>query len=54
MNNSSLLLGTERIVLNSSTFYELLDQARDSVDKQISVHLMVNHDEQICVYKEIA
>lgn len=46
--------GTGKTVLNSSTFYELLDQAEDSVDKQISVHLMVNHDEQICVYKEIA
>lgn len=45
--------GTGKTVLNSSTFYELYCQAEEN-HKDIKVYLLVNHDEQITVYKQIA
>ena len=45
--------GTGKTVLNSSTFYELYCQAEEG-DMQIKCHLLVNHDEQITVYEQIA
>ena len=45
--------GTGKTVLNSSTFYELYCQAEEA-DKHIKCHLLVNHDEQITVYQQIA
>jgi len=45
--------GTGKTVLNSSTFYELYCQAEED-NKTIDCHLLVNHDEQIIVYEQIA
>ena len=45
--------GTGKTVLNSSTFYELYCQAEEH-DKIIKCYLLVNHDEQITVYEQIA
>lgn len=45
--------GTGKTVLNSSTFYELFCQAEEK-EKEIQCHLLVNHDEQITVYEQIA
>ncbi len=45
--------GTGKTVLNSSTFYEIYCQA-DEDNKFIDCHLLVNHDEQIIVYEQIA
>lgn len=45
--------GTGKTVLNSSTFYELYCQAEEN-NKEIKCHLLVNHDEQITVYEQIA
>ena len=45
--------GTGKTVLNSSTFYELYCQAEEN-NKEIECHLLVNHDEQITVYEQIA
>ena len=45
--------GTGKTVLNSSTFYELYCQAEED-KKTIDCHLLVNHDEQIVVYEQIA
>lgn len=45
--------GTGKTVLNSSTFYELYCQAEEN-NKKLKCHLLVNHDEQIIVYEQIA
>ena len=45
--------GTGKTVLNSSTFYELYCQAEEH-NKKIKCYLLVNHDEQKNVYKQIA
>ncbi len=45
--------GTGKTVLNSSTFYELYCRAEEK-DKKIKCHLLVNHDEQVTVYEQIA
>ncbi|WP_029067059.1 DUF2075 domain-containing protein [Lachnobacterium bovis] len=45
--------GTGKTVLNSSTFYELYCQAEEN-NETIDCHLLVNHDEQITVYEQIA
>jgi len=45
--------GTGKTVLNSSTFYEILDN-QELLGKKLNAVLMVNHDEQVEVYKEIA
>lgn len=45
--------GTGKTVLNSSTFYELYSRAEEA-EQEISCYLMVNHDEQITVYSQIA
>ncbi|MDO5156480.1 MAG: DUF2075 domain-containing protein [Eubacteriales bacterium] len=45
--------GTGKTVLNSSTFYELYCLAEEN-NKELSCHLLVNHDEQITVYEQIA
>lgn len=41
--------GTGKTVLNSSTFYEIYSRGED-----LKCYLMVNHDEQLTVYKHIA
>ncbi|NCB93387.1 MAG: DUF2075 domain-containing protein [Clostridia bacterium] len=45
--------GTGKTVLNSSTFYELYCQAEEN-HNELRCHLLVNHDEQITVYEQIA
>ena len=45
--------GTGKTVLNSSTFYELYCQAEEN-NQELKCHLLVNHDEQITVYEQIA
>lgn len=45
--------GTGKTVLNSSTFYELFCQAEEN-KKELTCCLLVNHDEQITVYEQIA
>lgn len=46
--------GTGKTVLNSSTFYDLITNASDSGLKKLKCYMMVNHDEQITVYQQIA
>lgn len=45
--------GTGKTVLNSSTFYDLYCKAEED-NKDIKCYLLVNHDEQITVYEQIA
>ena len=45
--------GTGKTVLNSSTFYELYCQAEEE-EKTLKCYLLVNHDEQITGYEQIA
>lgn len=45
--------GTGKTVLTSSTFYELLD-ADIIKDRSLKCNLLVNHDEQLNVYKNMA
>ena len=45
--------GTGKTVLNSSTFYELYCEAEEK-EKSLNSFLLVNHNEQITVYKQIA
>lgn len=46
--------GTGKTVLNSSTFYDIFVNAEDKEMEPLNCCLMVNHDEQITVYKQIA
>jgi len=46
--------GTGKTVLNSSTFYELYCQAEERENDSLKCYMLVNHDEQITVYKQIA
>lgn len=45
--------GTGKTVLNSSTFYELYCRSEED-NRDIKCVLLVNHDEQVAVYKQIA
>lgn len=45
--------GTGKTVLNSSTFYELYCRSEE-LDHPIQCYLLVNHDQQIKVYEQIA
>lgn len=46
--------GTGKTVLNSSTFYEIFVRAKESKMESLSCFMMVNHDEQVGVYQQIA
>ena len=46
--------GTGKTVLTSCLFYELSFLKSGSSKKEISCHLVVNHDEQLTVYQQIA
>ena len=46
--------GTGKTVLNSSTFYEIFCQAEEDWEISVDCKLIVNHDEQLHVYKQIA
>lgn len=45
--------GTGKTVLTSSTFYELLDQ-EVICNNNLKCHMLVNHDEQVGVYRDMA
>lgn len=45
--------GTGKTVLNSSTFYEICCQAKERKFDKLRYNLIVNHEEQITVYKQI-
>ena len=46
--------GTGKTVLNSSTFYEIFAIAEEKEMEPLKCCMMVNHDEQITVYEQIA
>ncbi len=46
--------GTGKSVLNSSTFYEIFAKADEEDMEPLRCYMMVNHDEQITVYSQIA
>lgn len=46
--------GTGKTVLNSALFYELVTRGEEYFNHAISCHLMVNHDQQLHVYQQIA
>lgn len=46
--------GTGKTVLNSSTFYEIFASAEEQEMEPLKCCMMVNHDEQITVYEQIA
>lgn len=46
--------GTGKTVLNSSTFYDLITSAIDLGIQNLKCYLLVNHDEQVLVYQQIA
>lgn len=46
--------GTGKTVLNSSTFYDLIMSAEELGIKNLQCYMLVNHDEQITVYQQIA
>lgn len=46
--------GTGKTVLNSSIFYEILENGEELFGRKIDAHILVNHDQQITVYEQIA
>lgn len=46
--------GTGKTVLNSSTFYEIYCYAEENGKEDLRCCMIVNHDEQITVYRQIA
>ncbi len=45
--------GTGKTVLTTSTFYELIKQSSE-ISQSIKCHLIVNHDQQLTVYQQMA
>jgi len=46
--------GTGKTVLNSALFYELVTRGEEYFGHKINCHLLVNHDQQLQVYQQIA
>ena len=46
--------GTGKTVLNSALFYELVTRGHEYFGHNINCHLLVNHDQQLQVYQQIA
>lgn len=46
--------GTGKTVLNSALFYELQTRGKELFGRDINCHMMVNHDQQLRVYEQIA
>lgn len=46
--------GTGKTVLNSSTFYDLYNEAEKMKRDNLKCYMLVNHNEQITVYQQIA
>lgn len=46
--------GTGKTVLNSALFYELVTRGQELFGVDIKCHLLVNHDQQLNVYQQIA
>ena len=45
--------GTGKTVLTTSTFYELIKQSQE-ISQSLECHLIVNHDQQLTVYQQMA
>lgn len=46
--------GTGKTVLNASLFYDIRTNGKEYFGRDIDCHLMVNHDQQVAVYEQIA
>ncbi len=46
--------GTGKTVLNSSLFYDLITKGEELFGKKLDCHMMVNHDQQLTVYEQLA
>lgn len=46
--------GTGKTVLNASLFYDICTNGKDYFGREVNCHLMVNHDQQVTVYDQIA
>jgi hypothetical protein len=46
--------GTGKTVLTTSTFYELVRQGQEICGRPLDCHLIVNHDQQLGVYEQMA
>lgn len=46
--------GTGKTVLNASLFYDICTNGKEYFDREVDCHLMVNHDQQVTVYEQIA
>lgn len=46
--------GTGKTVLNASLFYDIRTNGKEYFGREIDCHLMVNHDQQVAVYEQIA
>lgn len=46
--------GTGKTVLNSALFYELVTRGEEYFGRSVNCHLMVNHNQQLHVYQQIA
>ena len=46
--------GTGKTVLTTSTFYELIRQGQEICGRPLDCHLLVNHDQQLGVYVQMA
>lgn len=46
--------GTGKTVLTTSTFYEIVKMAESITSQKIDCHLVVNHEQQLLIFKELA
>ena len=46
--------GTGKTVLNASLFYDICTNGKELMGRDVDCHLMVNHDQQVTVYEQIA
>lgn len=46
--------GTGKTVLNSALFYELITRGEELFGRKVNCHLLVNHNQQLNVYEQIA
>lgn len=46
--------GTGKTVLNASLFYDIRTNGKEYFGRDVDCHLMVNHDQQVAVYEQIA
>ncbi len=46
--------GTGKTVLNSTLFYDICNQNDEDISNNLECHLLVNHEQQLIVYQQIA